>query len=252
MDRRLRLRFAPDVGAEDAAAVREALTGGLGESQRLPDYGRSVKTFYRVPLPGGRALFVKRRRHSGCLRRLGRTLRRTKAEREFDNLLALRSRGVPCPDPVAVGRRYAKLLVAESLLAEAYLPESLPLSRALAGAAGDADRDALLDGLFDFLSLLRSRGVVHGDLHWDNLLVCGGDQGREFRLIDALHVRLVTPPAADAFADSVRWFLVMLVHRHAPQTIIDAFLDRVPRLGLAALGDRRRLLDEASRLAAKL
>jgi len=251
MNRGLRLRFAPDVGAEDAATVREALAAGLSTSQRLPDYGRSVKAFYRVALPGGRALFVKRHRHSGGLRRLGRTLRRTKAEREFDTLLALRSRGVPCPDPVAAGRRYAGLLVAESLLAEAYLADAVPLSCALA-AAGDADRDALLDGLFEFLSLLRSHGVVHGDLHWDNLLVCGGEVAREFRLIDALHVRLVDPPAGDAFADSVRWFLVMLMHRRAPQAIIDGFLDRVPQLGLTVLGDRRRMLDEASRLAPKL
>ena len=232
--------------------MREALAGGLEASQQSHDYRRSVKRFYRVGVPGGRELFVKCRGHSGVLRRLGRTLRRTKAEREFRNLLALGARGIPCPDPVAVGRRYAGLLLAESLLAQEFLPDAVPLSRALTGAVSDVDRDALLDGLFEFLLLLRSRGVVHRDLHWDNLLVCGGDPGRGFRLIDALHVRLVAPPAGDAFAEPVRWFLIFLVHKGAPQAIIDGFLDRLPRLALAELGDRQRLLDEASHVAAKL
>lgn len=248
MSARLQLQFAPGISAEERAAVADALEAGLGDAQRFAGYRRRVKDVYRVETPAG-PLLVKRRRHTGWLQRLGRTVRPTKADREFRNLLALSARGVRCPDAVAVGR-LGRLLVRESLIVEAFVADAVPLSAALAEAT--VPRDALLDALFDLFRLLDAKGVVHRDLHWDNVLVRSSPEGPELWLIDALHVRFVSPPAGETLAGSVEWFLVFLLHAGAAAEIVSGFLDRLPGLGLESLSDGRAVLARAERLAKQL
>jgi hypothetical protein len=245
-----RINFAADLDQMQRDAVAAALAGGLHEADRFGGYQRGVKTFYRIPSAAG-PLFVKARRFDGLLKRLGRTLRPTKARREFDNLLALAERGVPCPQALAVARRFSGPLIRESVLVQRFLPDAVPLSRAL--LADEAPRDLLLDRLLEFLRLLRDRGVVHRDLHWDNVLVVPASGGPELMLIDSLHVRFEEPPAAaKTFAVSVVWLLAFMIHQSAPREIIDGVLDRVPQLDIAALADRdalrRRARDAAARL----
>jgi RIO-like serine/threonine protein kinase len=177
-------------------------------------------------------------------------LRRTKDEREFRNLVALRRLGVPCPAPLAVARVRSGLLVCETRLLMEFVADATPLSRVLIEQT--VPRDAVLDRLVDFLRLLNARGVVHRDLHWDNLLVRPAADGPAFLLIDALHVRLVPPPAGAAFAPTVEWLVAFMLHQSAPREIVDALLDRLAASDLPALPDRQALLDRARRTAALL
>jgi hypothetical protein len=95
--------------------------------------------------------------------------------------------------------------------------------------------------------------VVHGDLHWENLLVRPAPAGPEFLLIDALHVRLVDPPAgADQFAATVQWFVGYMMYQSAPAEIVEAVLNRVAALDLPPLADRAAVTAQARRIAASL
>jgi len=250
MGKRFRLRWAPDVSDDMRRAAREALSGEAGQFLPLAGYARQVKQVGRVDTAAG-PLLVKRRRYAGLLRRLGRTVRRTKADREFGNLVALARLGVPCPRPVAVGRRFGGLLVKESLLAEEYLADASPVGTLLDDPDAEA-RGRLLDALVEFLGVLHRRGVVHRDLHGDNLLAQPSPTGFAVYVVDALHVRFVRPPADRAFARSVQWFLAFLVCRRGTDNVIAEFLDRVPRLGLRELADRGKLLARAGAVAEKL
>jgi hypothetical protein len=171
--------------------------------------------------------------------------------REFDNLQALHQRGVPCPPPVAVGRRLAGGLIRESILIERFLAGTKPLSHRL--LQNPADRAALLDAFVRFLLLLREKKVVHKDLHWHNVLVRSAGAGHELFVVDAMHVEFADGPGAaeDAAAAAV-WFAAFLISENAPRDILDGFLDRLPQLYLGDAKDRTWVLKQAGHLAEKL
>jgi tRNA A-37 threonylcarbamoyl transferase component Bud32 len=250
MAERIKLTFAGDVAPREREAVACALADDLDEAHRYRGYQRSVKEFYRIETPA-RPLLVKVRPFGPWPKRLSHTVRRTKAEREFRNLLGLRQRGVPCPSPVAVGRIGGTLLIHRSLMATEFLSDARPLSVAMLESA-DADRERLLDRLVAFFALLRDKGVVHRDLHWNNILVTPGHDGPSLRLIDALHIDFESPPAGEAFAETVRWLVTYMLYQDAPRELVDGLVGRLPALGLASLNDAKDLIARAADLAAKL
>jgi len=249
--RSARLRFAPDLPVQRRSSLVRLLTDGVTDAARFDGYRRGVKEFFRLESDDG-PVFVKTRRFPRLLKQLKNAVRRTKDEREFEHLLALRLRGVPCPAPLAVAH-LGRLRIRETRLAMEFVVDAASLRRTLLD--GDAaSREAVLDRLVAFLRLLRDRGVVHGDLHWENLLVRPSPAGPEFLLIDALHVRLVDPPpaGADEFAATVQWFVGYMVHQDAPPEIVEAVLDRLASLDLPPLADRAAVAAQARRIAESL
>lgn len=245
-----RIRFADEVQPMRRQTLEPLLTGETPDKNRFDGYRRSVKEFYRIESPDG-PLFVKVRQFPSRLKQLLNTVRQTKDEREFEQLIALRRAGIPCPAPLAVARLGGLLRVRETRLAMEFVADALPLKQVLIESEA-AERSAAIDRLIEFLRLLNAKGVVHGDLHWNNLLVRHTDDGPRFMLVDALHVRLVDPPAGDAFAPTVQWLLAYMLHQGATQEIVDALLNHVGRLDLPALSDGRALLRQARRTAEML
>lgn len=250
MAERMKLTFAGDVAPREREAVGDALAGDLDEAHRYRGYQRSVKAFYRIDAPT-RPLLVKVRPFRRWLKRLSHTVRRTKAECEFRNLVQLQHCGVPCPAPVAVGRICGPVFIHSSLMASEFLGDARTLSAGLLESAG-ADREALLDRLVAFFAMLRDKGVVHHDLHWNNILVVPGDDGPALRLIDALHVDFESPPAGEPFAETVAWFVTYLLYQDAPRELVEGLVARLPALGFESLNDAKDLMARAADLAARL
>ncbi len=248
MTRRWRLRFAPQVNGEERDAVRRALSTGLPESQRiLPDRSR-VKSFYCLETPF-RPLFVKARIFPTWTRRLGRSFRRTKEEQEFDNYLALKKHGIPCPEPVAAARLYEGVLIKGSLLLVEHLPNARPLSHFLSDP--QIPSGPILDGLAAFLARLRDEGLIHEDLQWDNLLAQDTPSGQEFFLVDALHIRWEMEDARESFARTLAWFAHFLLSGDAQAMVVEGFLERVCGRGLDGGLGKQGLLEAARRLGTR-
>ena len=245
-----RIRFAAEVPPMRRQSLGLLLSGEPAEADRFDGYRRSVKEFYRIESPEG-PLFVKVRRFPTWLKQVRNAVRKTKDEREFEHLVALRRAGVPCPAPLAVARLGGVLRVRETRLVMEFVTDATPLRRVLFEGEA-AERAATMDRLIEFLRLLEAKGVVHGDLHWNNLLVRPVPEGPEFLLVDALHVRMVGPPAGDEFAPTIEWLLAYMLHQDAPREIVEALLDRLGGLDLPAVSDGQALLDRARRTAEML
>jgi SAM-dependent methyltransferase len=136
------------------------------------------------------------------------------------------------------------------MLIESFLDGAAPLRQLL--VEGPDERAAILDELADFLLLLRDTGVVHADLQWNNILVHLAPAGRQFHLVDVLHVRLRPRPDRAAFAKSLAWFVAFMMADGAAREVVEEFLDRLPRLGLDRQADRREMAERARGLALQL
>lgn len=237
------IRFAPYVQDNERAVIRKILAAGLSESQRILHEQSRVKIFYRLETPF-RPLFVKSRLFSSWNRRLGRTLRKTKADREYQNLLSLRELGIPCPEPICCARAYRGPLIERSFLILEYLSDAVPLKHFFSNK-GNAP-GALMGELIDFFLSLRAKGIIHKDLQWNNILVTSEKCGHSFHLLDALHVSLTPESAQDAFLTTIAWFVHFLITGGAPQEVIDSFLDRAHCGGLEGGRGREWLLERAA------
>lgn len=244
----VRLRFATFIPEGERALIREALLHGPSESQRFLCDQSGAKTFYRVEIPT-RSLFVKGRVFSAWSRRLGRTFWKTKEEEEFRNYMNLRTRGIPCPDPLGTAREYDGLFIRRSFLFLEYVPNAFPLRLLL--IKGGPSTGQVLDNLVAFLKLLQEKGVIHEDLQWNNLLVSPTPSGPKFFLVDALHIHWVQAPQDKTFRRTLAWFVHFLISGKAPQEVIEGFLHRMDRLGLKGPKEHRCLLEEARRMGGK-
>jgi tRNA A-37 threonylcarbamoyl transferase component Bud32 len=225
--------------------IREALVRLPSPQSQILHHHHRAKTFYRIEV-AGRSLFLKARIFTSLPRRLGRTLRTTKEEREFSNYLLLRKAGIPCPAPVGAARLYSGPLIKASFLITEFLEEATPLRSLLVG--GKAPLDTLLDAVVDLFNLMQEKEIVHNDLQWDNILVQTGTEGPRLSVVDALHVRRATHGETASHHRAHAWFLHFLFHQGASQKTIDGFLDRLPRLGLEGERGRRWILRQAHQL----
>jgi tRNA A-37 threonylcarbamoyl transferase component Bud32 len=239
------IRFAPGVGEKEREEIRRAISVELTGDRRILHQQSRVKSFYRLET-SFRPVFVKARFFPTLWRRLGRSFRRTKEEREFENYLALRDRRISCPEPIASARMTRGITVHSSLLLMEFLPEAMTLRRLLK-EVGPGGREALLDRVAAFLSAVREKGVIHEDLQWNNLLVHSTPAGHDLVMVDALHVRC-GERSPQPFARTIAWFVHFLLTEGAGSGIVDGFLDRIERRGLDQPMGRARLIAEAQRM----
>jgi RIO-like serine/threonine protein kinase len=213
--------FAEDVLVEERLFIQDAIHDAICDDREILKGHHSAKRFFRME-SAGRQFFIKAREFASILRRLGRTVRKTKEEEEFRNYLLLREHGVPCPDPVASARLYSGPLVSRSLLLTEYLPRAVTLRQFLTGE-GDAG-DAFFEALFAFLLDLKEKGFIHEDLQWNNILVENSRGAFQFLVIDALHVRFVQGLKDEEFLKTLMWFSEFMKREHAPRDLHDRFL----------------------------
>jgi tRNA A-37 threonylcarbamoyl transferase component Bud32 len=164
---------------------------------RLPEWERDGRveiikqslhrTVYRVGL-GERAVFVKHYPIQDLPSRIKRWLRPAKALREWRKALVLRRHAIPTIRPLAVGVHAdgASSFVSEALDGAVGLHEFVERHWADWRRLGNwSECRALVKELGGFLGHLFRSGIVHADLHGDNILVRQNKSGqREWFLID--------------------------------------------------------------------
>jgi RIO-like serine/threonine protein kinase len=215
--------FADEVPAQERSFIQGSLDDALRDDREILKGHHSAKKFYLMPSTN-RQIFVKSRHFEPLLRRIGRTVRKTKEEAEFRNYLLLRERGIPCPAPIASARLCGSLFVHTSLLLTEYLPGALTLREFLLG--GTVPRETVFEGLFAFLYDLKDKGFIHEDLQWNNILVDENRGAFQFLVIDALHIRFVRETRDEEFLKTLTWFSEFMKRENAPQDVYDQFLKK--------------------------
>jgi serine/threonine protein kinase len=175
-----------------------------------------ARTVYRVELPGS-TVFVKHCKISGP-RAWGReVIRPPKAQLEFENMQALRERGVAAIEPLAWGSPESRW-PGESFLITRELTHSIPflqyLERILPGLAKATHAQArrrVARTLGEFVARLHDTGVAHPDPHPGNILVEeASNHALRFALIDLHAARVGKPLAYRESIDNLvlfnRWF----------------------------------------------
>jgi tRNA A-37 threonylcarbamoyl transferase component Bud32 len=169
------------------------------------------RTIYRVELPAG-PVYVKHLRPRGLRAWAREVLRPPKARLEFENALALATRGVPAVEPLAWGGPDSPW-PGESLLVTRARVGAVPFVALLEQLATypPAVRRAVAAGLGRFLAKLHDVGVAHPDPHPGNFLVELPPAGPpRFDLIDLHAVRFSAPLAWSAARANLivfnRWF----------------------------------------------
>lgn len=163
------LDFARDAVA--SAGSLYAFAEAHPERARLPA-GRGP--IYRIPGPRDPCV-VRRYRRGGWMRGWGDRYLRIGRPRPIAELVAsvrVRSRGVPTPEVLA-GAVYPSGLFYRGDLATAYIPESYDLATLLFGSSPleGEERKVAWAAAGRLLRWLYSLGVVHADLHLQNVLL---------------------------------------------------------------------------------
>jgi len=137
---------------------------------------------------------------SGALR--GTFFGKSKARREYENMVLLRQWGLDAPAPVAYGEeRRARWLTRSFLISEG-IPDPMPLDafiRDILPATPEAERRhlrrELIERLANYTRKLHERHFVHHDYFWRNIIL-SGQSLEHFALIDA-HKGKVWPSWAE-------------------------------------------------------
>lgn len=128
-------------------------------------------------------LVVKRYRRIHWLNRLlYATLRRSKAERAYENGLELLTRGIPTPEPVACVDVLCGCWLCDSYSITRYSP-SISLVEAV-NTFPHIEAQRILSGFARFMLQVHDHGVVHEDLNAANVLYHNTERGYVFELID--------------------------------------------------------------------
>lgn len=109
----------------------------------------------------GRRLFLKFFAERGLVAQL-RNMLLPRGRREYELSRAMRSLSIPTPHVVGYAKARSGSCVVQEWI------DGEPLSR---GLERKEERQRLLDALADLLKLLRDTGVLHNDLHLENILV---------------------------------------------------------------------------------
>lgn len=159
--------------------------------------GRSI---YRVRLPG-LDLFVKHFRAGNLTSLLHQTIRRGRAEREFQLAHLLKEHGIETISPIALGERRRNGVLIESYLLTEAIPGGLTLYEVveryvLTGRMPFAARLRFhfADELGKLAAKIHEAGIEHRDLHEKNIVVQQKPDGRyRFYLLDLHESRIVRP-----------------------------------------------------------
>jgi len=194
---------------------------------------------------GGERVVVKVFNAQGFKNRLRMRFFGTHAEREWYLLRECRVRGIPVPEPLAVGVNTKD--GAQSALVMQELPNAVPLTEACAQTLlqrpSEAHRTAtrLIDRVACLLATAHRRGFVHPDGHPRNILIAGDnrDHAGEAYFVDVYggklrsHEPVPRPDRVEALAQLDKYFLdkaprtrrFRFLRRYQAHAGLDAFRD---------------------------
>ncbi len=161
------------------------------------------RSIWRVALPGG-AIYFKLCRTNTPRAWIRDILRPPKAQLEFENALALQSRGIGCTEPLAWGMSDG-LWPGDSFIVTREQSNAEPLDLFLTRPLTSSRRRTMAVAFGHYLAKLRDAGVVHPDAHPGNFLLEWIDAPRFF-LLD-VHAVQTSPTAVDRNLVLLnRWF----------------------------------------------
>lgn len=146
----------------------------------LPGRGGKCSS-YRFALDG-RSYFVKSYPAATAVERVKNLLRGSRAMRSWRLSRQFARLGIPVPRSVAMVQE-GRWWPGRSWLVTDFVADARTFRQAWQGA-GEEGRAVLLDRAATLLGKMHAAGVVHGDSHWDNLLVGVADGGERLLLID--------------------------------------------------------------------
>lgn len=146
-----------------------------------------VRCVGALALAGGLQVVVKRYRPRGPTRVLDAKVRRPQWIREWDAAHRVMNRGIPTAVPLALGEKRRWMGASSGAVITLALMGSPSLLEAFSSDEADApglDRGVLPDVVGRFVSMLHDRGVLHKDLHGENILVTSRDGSIVLLLLD--------------------------------------------------------------------
>lgn len=145
---------------------------------------RSVGT---LALEDGLQVVVKRYRPRGRMRVLNMNLRGPQWIREWDAAHGIMDRGIPTAVPLALGEKRRWMGATSGAVITLALMGSPSLLEAFSQeepVAPGLDRGELPEVVGQFVSMLHDRGILHRDLHGENILVTSRDGSTAMLLLD--------------------------------------------------------------------
>lgn len=141
-----------------------------------------------VELPGLEPVVLKKYHPLSLPRALWNCLKGTQWRREWATSLLLLQMEVPAPKPLLCAERLKKGIPLEGFLVTKAIQEAQTLTQELQAEA--QERSSLLKALGLYLAGIHARGILHRDLHAENLLVGRSHGGSPvFWLLDLHRVR---------------------------------------------------------------
>ncbi|MDK1032773.1 MAG: lipopolysaccharide kinase InaA family protein, partial [Planctomycetia bacterium] len=250
---KFRWRWAPSVtpaeaGALRAAMKREALVPVTGiRVRRLTTRG-----FWTLPMADeiGCDVFAKEYKELSFTRRLRGLVRRSPADREFDNLVRLAQVGVGVPRPLAKVDDGFGLSCRASFVLMEHLAGWRPVAEhfRLYDEGVAEGREGFFSDLAEFILGMFSRGVVHKNLFPYNIMVHCSEAGtRRFAVIDVSAADFLPRVPREAAQGDVTFLAGFLLYEGGSHSLIEGFLETLCRLdGQEHMGiDPRGLLADA-------
>jgi tRNA A-37 threonylcarbamoyl transferase component Bud32 len=163
---------------EDVDRLRPLLSR-IETPEEIPEFrwvrSSTVRWVGAVHLKDDVHVFVKFYKPVGWLRLLWMNLHVSQWRREWRMMHLLPALGIGAPRPMALGeKRIGGAARCGALVTEA-VPDAVSLGRILSdGGIAPATRENVIAALGRFISLVHERGILHRDLHADNILVVPG------------------------------------------------------------------------------
>jgi serine/threonine-protein kinase RIO1 len=160
--------LVPDETTPAQEVLVKAEPGTLIWSAKLPDQTRAILKMYR---------------HRTRLQARRTRVKSFRARREYEALLRLWQRRVPCTEPLFWARGVTETHGRFEMLATHAIEGAVPLASWL-GSATESGGMAVLHAAFRSVRAMHASGVRHGGLSFRNLLVAPADEGTAVFLID--------------------------------------------------------------------
>ncbi len=160
----------------------------------------SKRVVLRGSLPGGPDVVVKSSRTTSLHLHLLHWVGPTREGREWSHHLDAAHQGLPVVEALALGHRHRFGTPVEGFLVTEYWPHDATL-----GALDRASLAPTLRSLGAVVARMHAAGLLHGDLHPDNVLVRGARpaEAGQLRIVDWKHVVRRRKPGEDALAEQL-------------------------------------------------